>query len=96
MVYGGCHTPANPSSSGYKPALLYIAGSKDTLVPASTCLDRKADTGTDNIDVMVIDGAYHLFDGNSSQTFTHPKWGSVTVKADPAAALAQPRPYAAR
>jgi len=82
MVYGGCHSSASPSSSDYKPALLYIAGSKDTLVSASTCEQRKSDSGTDKIETLTIDGAYHLFDGNSSQTFQHPKWGTVTVKAD--------------
>lgn len=82
MFYGGCHTPIYMKDSSYNPALLYVAGGKDKLVTADTCLQRKSDASSKDIDVMVIDGAYHLFDGDKSLTFTHRKWGTITVKAD--------------
>ncbi len=92
MLYGGCHSSVNFNTDGYKPALLYIAGSEDQLVKASTCLERKNDpfAPTKDLDVMVIDGACHLFDGDQSATFTHRKWGTVTVRAA-AAATSQAR-----
>ena len=74
MLYGGCHTAIRPEKGCY-PALLYIAGGKDKLVKASTCLKRRNDTGVKNIEVMVIDGAYHMFDSDKTAVFKHPKWG---------------------
>ncbi|MBT3237927.1 MAG: hypothetical protein HN360_04075 [Rhodospirillaceae bacterium] len=81
MVYGGCHAELK-AQAGYNPALLYIAGGEDKLVKASTCLKRKNDARAKDIEVFVIDGAYHLFDGDKSATFKHPKWGKIKVKAD--------------
>ena len=82
MVYGGCHSEVNFNARDYNPALLYIAGSEDNLVKAETCLERKNDTVSNDIDVMVIEGAYHMFDGNTSRTINHPKWGKIKLRAD--------------
>ena len=84
MVYGGCHSPVFTSGS-YNPALLYIAGSEDRLFKATTCLRRKNDSYSDDIEVVVIDGAYHMFDGDQTASFIHAKWGPVTVQADSSA-----------
>jgi len=82
MVYGGCHSEIAFNARDYNPALLYIAGSEDNLVKAETCLDRKNDTVSSDIDVMVIEGAYHMFDGDTSKTINHPKWGEIELRAD--------------
>ncbi|MBT6094861.1 MAG: hypothetical protein HOH04_08265 [Rhodospirillaceae bacterium] len=82
MVYGGCHSEVYLNASDYNPALLYIAGGEDKLVKASTCLRRKSDSVSTDIDVMVIEGAYHMFDSNSTRTINHPKWGTVEMRAD--------------
>jgi len=82
MVYGGCHSSVIFGIDDYNPALLYIAGSKDQLVKASTCRERLYDKSSSDLDVMVIDGAYHMFDSNRNKTINHPKWGSVTMRAD--------------
>jgi hypothetical protein len=44
MLYRACHTAIRPEKGCY-PALLYIAGGKDKLVKANTCLKRRNDTG---------------------------------------------------
>jgi len=82
MVYGGCHTPISLHSTDYQPALLYIVGSEDKLVTAETCSSRKNDSNSKDLDVMVIDGAYHMFDGNTSKKIRHRKWGEVELRAD--------------
>ncbi len=82
MLYGGCHSEVTLNARDYSPALLYIVGGKDKLVQAETCLQRKSDTVTKDIDVMVIDGAYHMFDSDASRTINHPKWGTFEVRAD--------------
>ena len=82
MFYGGCHTAIDFQVKDYNPALLYVVGDQDKLVTASTCNYRASDKGSTDIEVMVIPGAYHLFDGNQSQTITHPKWGTFTMQAD--------------
>jgi dienelactone hydrolase len=85
MFYGGCHSPINNRIENYNPALLYVAGGKDQLVKAETCLERKSDTSSKDLEVMVIEDAYHMFDSNQSKTITHPKWGTITMRADSAA-----------
>lgn len=82
MFYGGCHTAIGIRVKDYNPALLYVVGDQDKLVKASTCNYRANDKGSSDIEVMVIPGAYHLFDGNQSRTITHPKWGTFTMRAD--------------
>jgi len=85
MFYGGCHTAISNRIKDYDPALLYVVGDQDKLVKASTCKYRANDRGSSDIEVMVIPGAYHLFDGNQSVTFNHRKWGTVTVRANSSA-----------
>jgi len=84
MFYGGCHSRASITAKNYKPALLYVVGSKDKLVKASTCRERARDVvpPTDDIEVMVIDGAYHMFDGNTTRVINHPKWGTINLRAN--------------
>jgi len=48
-------------------------------------LERKNDVPSKDTEVMVINGAHHLFDGDQSATFDHPRWGTVTVHADSSA-----------
>lgn len=84
MLYGGCHSEAsNYFNKGYNPALLYIVGDQDKLVRAKKCLLRKKDkNSSSDLEVMVIAGAYHMFDSNKTRTINHRKWGTVELRAD--------------
>lgn len=81
MLYGGCHFPLKTYDSSYRPAFLYIVGSEDNLIPADVCLQRRHDLSGTEVRVVVIEGAGHMFDGNKNVTFTHPRWGQVTLSA---------------
>lgn len=82
MFYGGCHSAPSFNAKNYTPALLYVVGSEDKLVQASTCRERLYDEVTKDVEVMVIEGAYHMFDGNSNKTVNLRRWGEVTLRSD--------------
>lgn len=81
QFYGGCHTPLRTYTRSYRPAYLFVVGDSDNLVPKDDCLERSKDFTGEEVEVVVIDGAGHMFDGNKNTTFIHPRWGRVELSA---------------
>lgn len=71
LFYGGCHMPLRPWDKTINPKILYVVGTADPRVRADRCEDRvKYDKHVDDLEVLKIDGATHMFDTDFTGTMT--------------------------